>query len=225
VPALPDVPGVIRCEVDFLVGSDAAALTRWYMAYSGAPFVPGSCAGFAGNLISEAGTILASMMHSDTSVTEARVTDLSSATGDAGSSSTTTAGTRSGAALPASAAVLLNATVGRRWRGGKPRGYWPLGTATDLLTRQTWESASQAAFLSALETVVTHLSGEANGGSVIGAPVNVSYYGPPNRTLTGSTGRVRTVSTVRAIPLVDAITGYGVNVHVASQRRRDLIRS
>jgi hypothetical protein len=224
MPALPPVPSVLRIEVDFEVGTDASALTRWYMLYSGTAPAAADVAAFAGSLISFAGTELASLMHSDTSITEARVTDIASDVGEEGIGTGITAGTRSGDQLPASAAVLFNSVVGRRWRGGKPRGYWPLGTATDLETRQTWLGDSQSAFLSGISNVVNHLTGETSGATTVLGRVNVSYYGPPNRIITGSTGRVRTVSTVRTAPQVDLITGSSVNLHVASQRRRDQIR-
>ena len=47
MPALPDVPGVIRFEVNFTVGTDAAALVRAYWSYTGGVPTPGDMAAFA----------------------------------------------------------------------------------------------------------------------------------------------------------------------------------
>jgi hypothetical protein len=58
------------------------------------------------------------------------------------------------------------------------------------------------------------------GPATITDQVNVSYYGPPNRLITGSTGRVKTISTMRADPIVDTITGISCSSIPANQRRR-----
>ena len=102
--------------------------------------------------------------------------------------------------------------------------YWPLGTATDLETRQTWTTDAQSAFQAVFEAIYGSMTGSSADGCTVGDPVNVSYYGPPNRIITGSTGRVRTVSTVRATPIVDTALGGTVNLHLGSQRRRNQIR-
>lgn len=224
MPALPDVPGVTRVEVDFLVGTDANALIRWYQGYEGGPPAAADVADAAGEVFAALSGAAPAVMHADTSITEVRVTDLSSATGAEGTDSGAIVGTRAGGALGAAVAFLHNAHVGRRWRGGKPRTYWPIGTDADLVTRQEWESASVAEFTEFASLIQYNLIGVSSGATVWGEPVNVSYYGPPNRIITGSTGRVRTVSTVRAVPLVDIVTSFSGNIHLASQRRRNQIR-
>ena len=225
MPALPPVPATVRFEIDFSVGADAAALCRFYWGYTGAAPAAADCAAFASLLQSGGATDLHPVMHPDTSVIEIRCLDLSSSTGAEGVNTTAIVGTEAGGPLPAGAAVLQNHLIGRRFRGGKPRNYWPFGTDTDLLTRQEWTTAALTAFESALTSWQGLLIAFASGGTTLEEPVNVSYYGPPNRIITGSTGRVRTVSTTRAAPVVDVITASSINPHVSSQRRRNLIRS
>jgi hypothetical protein len=225
VPALPAVPDVIRLELDFTVGLDAAAPVRFFWSYSGGIPTAGDMGSIAGQLYSAASSALPPVMHPDTIVTEARAQDLSSDTGFSGSSSGSVPGTESGEPLGADVCVLFNFPIGRHYRGGKPRGYWPLGTTADLLTRQTWQSASLALFHAAWTASAGTLAAFTAGAITLGLPVNVSYYGPPNRFITGSTGRIRTVSTGRAVPIVDEITGLSVNSHLGSQRRRNLIRT
>ena len=224
MPALPPVPGVIRFEVDYQVGDDASALTRFYFSYTGGVPSPGDMDAFAGQLGSANGGILPAVLHPDTTAVETRATDLATSIGFTGTDSTPAVGTRSGAPLGADVCALFNFTIGRRYRGGKPRGYWPLGTATDLLTRQTWVGTSVTDFEGAFGATVGTLTGFTSGAITLGGQVNVSFYGPPNRIITGSTGRVRTVSTGRAVPLVDAVTAVSCNGHLGSQRRRNLIR-
>jgi hypothetical protein len=227
VPALPDVPGVIRCQLDWQIGSDAAALSRFFVTYTGTVPSVAAMEAFASNLAGECDDVLPPLMHSDTSFLGCTLTDLSSPTGATHTQIEDAPGTRSGDQLGADVCALGNIPIGRRYRGGKPRLYWPLGTSTDLQTRQTWTTDAIAAFQSGFNAVVGQLDGVSADGTSCGIYCNVSYYGPPNRIITGSTGRVRTVSTVRTDPIVDVSPGPGIscNSHLASQRRRNLIRS
>src|SRR6516162_9032191 len=81
------------------------------------------------------------LLHNLSSLVEVTVTDLSSASGFIGTNSTGAAGTRAQGEVPASACALLNIPVARRYRGGKPRVYWPFGSAPDISTPQTWSTA------------------------------------------------------------------------------------
>jgi hypothetical protein len=225
VPALPSPGQVIRIAADFKVGSDAHALTRWFMSYTGTAPATSDLEHFAGLLNTAAGAVLPAVMHPDTTYLGCTLTDLASDTGAEVNLAADVVGTETGEALGAAVAVLTQLTIGRRYRGGKPKGFWPLGTAADLDTRQTWLAGSITNFTGAIEAVMTELEEMSSSGCTIGSPVNVSYYGPPNRIITGSTGRVRTVSTLRVTPIVDLITAIAVDASLGSQRRRNLIRT
>lgn len=225
MPALPAPGPVIRIDLHFTVGTDANALTRFYMAYSGTPPAVPALTDFTGAVNGYCDDALPPLMHSDTTYTGCTITDLATDTGSSLYAPETSVGSRDGAALGADVCLLANFTVDRRYRGGKPRGYWPLGTATDLQTRQTWTTDFLAAAQTPVENVYGELVGESFAGCTVVAQCNVSYYGPPNRIITGSTGRVRTVSTVRTTPIVDPVMGPTLNPKLGSQRRRNLIRT
>jgi hypothetical protein len=225
MPALPAPGPVIRVDLHFTVGTDANALTRWFMAYFGSPPAIPALTSFTTALNGYCDDALPPLMHSDTTYTGCTITDLATDTGASLYASESSAGSRDGAALGADVCLLANFTVDRRYRGGKPRGYWPLGTASDLETRQTWTSDFLAAAQTPIENIYGQLTGDEADGCTVGQNVNVSYYGPPNRFLTGSTGRIRTVSTVRTTPILDAAVGPTLNPKLGSQRRRNLIRT
>jgi hypothetical protein len=116
--------------------------------------------------------------------------------------------------------------VARRYRGGKPRSYVPWGTADDLGDRQDWDSGVLTAFHTGWSAIISALEAAYPiGAATFVSMCAVSYYGPPNRTITGSTGRVRTISTVRAVPLVDDWSTFSVVQKIGSQRRRNLQRT
>jgi hypothetical protein len=122
--------------------------------------------------------------------------------------------------------VLINYPIGRRYRGGKPRSYLPWGTSADLNDAQTWDTTPLADFHTGWTAILAAVVAAGPVGSaVIGSQCNVSYYGPPNRIITGSTGRVRTISTTRSTPIIDDLPSFSVNRKLASQRRRNLQRT
>jgi hypothetical protein len=226
VPALPDVPGVIRMIFKFDVGTDADAITRIYMGYTGTPPDSASIESWLSGGIGPIGDELVPVMSTDTTFLGIEATDLSSPTGGTATITASAAGTRTGGRLSGATAVLGNYAIGRRYRGGKPRGYWPLGTASDLETRNQWASASVDAFDTALNVVIPYLADTMVGSATTSSQQNVSYYEGFTAVVNPITGRTKDVAKLRTGgPVVDAVTQITVNVHPASQRRRDLIRS
>jgi hypothetical protein len=114
-------------------------------------------------------------------------------------------GTRGGGNLYASTALIVNLSVPRRYRGGHPRLYLPLGSQTDMLDPQHWTPS----FLTTVST-----SWNAWLAAVVGftgvtfQPVvfsNVSYF--HNNAL-------------RPVPVVDPVTASSMNPIPGTQRRR-----
>lgn len=206
-----------------LVGSDASDAklgTRFFIAYAiGAPTVA-ECDTFATAVATAWNSNLAAFTDEGFTLTTVDVADLSSDTSSVGVATVSHAGTRSGTALPLSTCFSLQYLTTLRRRGGHWHGQWRFGVQGDLANVQTWESTFvsgvEGNFLDFMEAV------EAAGWSGSGAlsHVGVQYYGPPNRTVTGSTGRVRTVSTLLETPVPYPVIGYNAFTRLGSQRRR-----
>lgn len=220
MPALPDVPAVIRMRMKFTVGSDTDVLPRSYWEYSGTPPNNAELTTMASSIWSALATPAVALLDTASDWTGIELVDLSSPTAAVGEHLASSTGTRSGTQLPASVAADVGFTIARRYRGGKPHTELPFGVAGDLETPQTWTSG----FLTSVDTfwgdVATEMTSAlwSDGGSI--AQVNVSYYGPPNRNVTSSTGRVRTISTTRAVPLIDTVTAYACQTRLGTVRRR-----
>lgn len=222
---LPPVPGVLSVEYHFEISEDSNALVRTYYAYSGP--VP-TATDLLAIVVGVRGTIAAyfvNAMDGDTRFTEIVCRDLSGPLGAAVAAGGTDVGSRAGGPLGAGTAVLVNYKIGRHYRGGKPRSYFPFGADTDLDDRQTWTSG----FLSFMGTTISDVQaawfGATSGGTTVGLQVAVSYYSGFTPVTNVITGRTRDVARVRTGPiLVDTITGQSINPFIASQRRRDLQR-
>lgn len=220
MPALPLVPGVLRLQLKHTLGSDVDVLDRIYLQYTGTAPTSSGLNTMASSVETAWASDLKSYFTTNGSLTEVVIEDLSSASGGVGTWSGSTAGTRTGGVLAAGSAVLLNFSIARRYRGGKPRIYLPYLVSADTASPQTWNGTTLAALLTAWNTFVTAVIAAAPSGTTITNQANVSYYSGFTN-FTGPTGRMRARSTVRATALIDAVTATSTNAKVASQRRRN----
>jgi hypothetical protein len=226
LPALPDAPSIIKQRLHWDVGTDANAITLLHFKYAGAPPVPLDMSSYCTSFNALTAAEWPIYLDAETTYLGTDVVDLTSPTSASGSAGTSVVGTRAGSSIGASSAVLINYPISRRYRGGKPRSYLPWGTADDLLTRNSWKGASLTDFQTGWDAIQAAVAAAFPIGSATFVEfVSVSYYGPPNRTVTGSTGRVRTLSTTRAAPLIDLLGDFTVSGKVGSQRRRNLQRT
>lgn len=225
MPALPDVPNMLKIEHLMSVGNDGSAMVRWFVAYTGTAPSDSVCNSIAGACAAAWATDLAPLANTDVILNEITVTDLTSPTSGRGVWSGSHAGTRSTTTLPGATAVLINMPIARRYRGGKPRSYWPFLGGTDLLTAQQWESSAVTAVEGGLESYLTAVYASGSGGTTVSTLSNVSYYSGFTAVVNPITGRTKDVPKLRTGgPVVDAIISLVCNPKPASQRRRSLQR-
>lgn len=213
MPALPAVPGVVQVEWGGTLSGTNKWLNRVHIAYTGAPPSLIDLTAYATNIAGALVAQLTPLQPAATTIDGVTVVDLSSALGAVGESFGSTPGTRAGGEIPGSAAALVSYRVLRRYRGGHPRTYLPVGVTTDLLTQSTWQAAFVTAVGAAIDGILVACV-TTSGAFTPSHQVSVSYYGgaPP----------VDEKSALRAVPIVDAIAddAFVVSAEVASQRRR-----
>jgi hypothetical protein len=222
MPALPVVPNVVRWDIFYDVGTDIAALTRLHIGYTGTAPNSAACTAFAVSLDTIVDAELAVYMNSDNAITGCRVTDLSSVSGGQGESLTTTAGSLTDEPVGAGVALLAHMGIGRRYRGGKPRSYFPLGDAGTVLTPQTWDPTFITNVQASLDAIRTDIGSLVQSGCTLTDLVNVSYYHGFTVVTSPTTGRARNVPTLRVTPVVDQALSWTAEARFASQRRRNL---
>jgi hypothetical protein len=217
MPALPSPGAVLKLNVNWAIEGDTLGETVHYFSYSGGAPSAGSLSTFANTAVSDGLTQFQALCSDSVGMLSATARDLSSSMGNEATAGTPWVGTRGTALTAPGAAVVVSHSISRHYRGGHPRTYLPLGVAGDITVAGHWSSALTAAADTAWGAWVAALIGVSGVTNL----VNVSYYGPPNRTITSSTGRVRTVSTVRGAPIVDPVTGHVARSNIGSQRRRN----
>jgi hypothetical protein len=221
VPTLPDYPEVLKVRTLFTIGADSSVSTTLHFAYSGPAPTDGVCTALSDDILSFAIAQLPSVLSNQNTIDAVSVQDLTSPTAGYGETTGVTDGTETGAPLPAATCVLASAHIARRYRGGKPRNYWPLGTATDLLNPSAWESASVTAFDTQIAAYINSIVGHSESGTTIGAWVSISYYEGFTAVLNPITGRTRDIPKVRTAAIApDTVLSMAISPRPATQRRR-----
>jgi hypothetical protein len=218
MPALPDVPNVLKATLQWTVSSDTDVGTGLFFEYSGTAPNNSACLALATTIGAAFGSP-EDHWDEDTSMVGVKVTDLSSATGGVGEHAESITGSLT-SPLSGATAVLVNYAMARRYRGGRPRSYLPWGDGTKLGNRQTWNGTFVTSCEDVLTTAFAAVIGSTSGGTTITNHVNVSYYAGFTVAISPTTGRARNVPTLRSSPLVTAISGFAVATRVANQRRR-----
>jgi hypothetical protein len=225
VPALPAVPQTVKLKVDWKVGGDLNAVTILHAHYTGGPLLPADTLHFATATHAAIVAQFGGIFNPSVSLEGVECTDLSSSSGAQSTYSATHAGTRAGGPLGPATCVLTSWIITRRYRGGKPRSYWPFFSDNDLAADLSWMAGSVTAMQTATQLFYNDMVAITSGTAAIDYLSSVSYYSGFTSVLNPITGRTKDVSKLRtAGPVVDKIVSFATNPRPASQRRRNLQR-
>ena len=199
------------------VGTDTN--TGWHLFFRGdKPATQANMDALVGVADTQWNSLLAPLTSADTTLTSVKGTDLSSTTGSVSVATAAHVGTRTGGFLPASACVLYNMGIARRYRGGKPRIYIPAGVQTDLGNAQTWAAAFTNSVNTAMNSLIGALATNILTWSSIADLVNISYW--ESILVTTPPAPPAYAPRLRLTPLVDNIVTHVSSPVVGSQRRR-----
>lgn len=216
---LPFVPNCLKAQLQWSDAGGNPLYNNIFLTYSGdAP--DGTAALALASDIFTAAAPLVALCNAAVALIGVRVTDLSADdTGDALHSGEAGGGLH-GDILTASTCVLINYSIGRRYRGGKPRNYFPMGDSENLADVRTWAAGFVTSVGSAWSDFISDVQGLSEDGTTIESHSNVSYYSGSVGSVVDGGKRGKTTLTRRADPLVNATVGFSVASRVASQRRR-----
>lgn len=221
MPPMPAAPGVLQLVIhsrDNAVTHDL--INRLHVHYSGAAPTPAQLVTMAPTLLVEWASVFCPLMHPAKSVSAIDIIDLSSPTAAQTTLAGVSVGTRTGAEVPVDNCVVVSGQVSRRYRGGHPRAYLPLGTITDVDSARQWNGSLATAAATAMIAFMGVASGAGWAGAGTITPCNVSYFAGFHN-VTFPTGRVRSIPTIRpGGPVIDTITTFVGRTVIGSQRRR-----
>lgn len=221
MPALPNVPNVIRATLKGIFGEDLDIVNRLFFQYVPATLTTAAMDAFATAIADAWAAHFASEVGAGYALKEVQTEDLESASGATGLWTGSESGTDSGVVQPGSLALVIGGNISRRYRGGHPRVYLAGISAAHLTDDQKWDPSYTAGCITAwgnfIAAVITDSASNVNATY----PVNVSYY-EGFHNFTYPSGRTRPIPTLRGAPVVDKINTYTINTRPASQRRRNL---
>src|SRR5579875_196304 len=217
MPALPDVPQVIRFRLNWTDDNDANIYNNTFFRYTGSAPSSSDISNLATAVANAYGAQVASWA-SSVHLIGVEATDLTSATAAQGNVTCDFQGTNDSGRLAGGTAVVISYLIARRYRGGKPRNYFPWGSVNDLNSAQQWNTGSVSGWAAAIAAITSSIIGTTVGGTTLADHVNVSYY--QGFTVEGGTGgkRAKNVPTLRPTPVVDTIVGRNVLIRPGSQR-------
>lgn len=204
MPALPNVPGVIRVSLEGVTTNRNWA-NVFHVRYTGTPPTPTSLNDYLAAWYTVVTDAVLPLMMDEGACTGATAVDLTSATSASAEVSSTLSGTRTGNPIPSSAAALVNYNSSFRYRGGHPRTYYFVGVTTDLNDQAHWTSAFTTLVQDLANTMLLAL-----GAGVIDATNYVQQCAVSYKQNNED----------RAVPLVMPIAVATASGGVATQRRR-----
>lgn len=195
-------------------------LTRHYIQYTGTAPTNSQLVTFNGAVASALSSDVKSLWEADAECFQIETIDLTSPTAATATTAETIQGTRSSPYVAAGSCMVTSYEIGRRYRGGHPRGYWPPGVGSDLTNPNNWSTTYTGLCVTGYNAYFAALIAAGWSGAGTLTHVNVSYYEGFTVITNPITGRARNVPTLRVTPVVDAITSLIVRSTVGSQRRR-----
>jgi hypothetical protein len=214
------IAGVIRVDTGFSISGDNVTKSRWFVNYVTGPPSSANLDTCAAALDVYAADNFPAMMDSDTTYTGTELMDLSSDSGAIGAAATPAVGTRGGNPLPASAALVADYKILRRYRGGHPKNFLPWGSSDDLTTAQTWAADFIAPATAVWAGYRDTLIGNLVGAIQFESQVSVHYFEGYTLGPASSGGFRKRIPTPVDPPTFDNVVATSYRVTVGSQRRR-----
>jgi hypothetical protein len=195
---------------------------RFYMLYSGGPPTATNLTGYAADVGTAWLTAFGARLSHVFSLNEVIINDLTSDTSAEGTAAIGTAGSNAGEPVDVETCVLQNFTIGRKYRGGRPRMYWPLGVDSDLNADfVTWSSVLLGQLETAWVDFIAAIIALTGFGMLIVEHVSVSFYDGFTPVLNPVTGRTRDVPKYRTgNAVIDLVTSSVFRPEISQQRRR-----
>lgn len=221
MPALPNVPGVIRTHIILGDETQGQAGSRFFIQYTGGPPSSADMVALATSVSAAFGSHLAPLYASPNAVGDITCEDLSSSTGAVGTFASSVTGSRSGTELPANCTAQIAFQISRRYRGGKPRIYLPLGVEGDLNDKASWDNTFIGLVNAGWSAFMVEILATSGLGISLVNHVNVSYYSGPNTSTPPWRGPgFKYPPKLRTTPVIDQIVSHSLSPKIGSQRRR-----
>ncbi len=223
MPALPDVPAVIRIGFSgTLEGTTAPWFSRLFYHYGGTAPTVSDLDTLETAIVTAWNSHIKPLYHDLNFLTKVELVDLTSPTSATYEHAESIAGSLTGSPNPPAVAHVISYLISRRYRGGHPRGYWPFGEY-EKISADTgkWDATWNATVLGDFGAFITALSGAGWSGAGSFLPCNVSYYEGFTNYTNPISGKAYNRPKLRTTPVIDLVGSYDARQRLGTQRRRE----
>lgn len=201
---MPDVPGVVKCALQWNDGIAEWGSRFFVTGYVTSPSVSDLHAA-ATDMSGTWATHLAPVTATDYTLNKIVLTDLVSASGAQGIWTGTQAGTDGGLSLPSNISMDLEFLTDLRYRGGKPLMHHPPATADALASARQWSPTAVSTFTGAVSDFFVGVTAISEG----------AFAGMAHCWLHG----YRVTPPIGGV-VVETVRGYQARQYVGTMRRR-----
>lgn len=222
MPTPPVVPGVCRWRILGTLANAAPWGVRFYTAYTGGPPTNTVMLAIAEAIASAWNTHCCPAQSEDITTTTVDGVDLTSDMGASATAEVDYPGGVAAAAVSNQIPAIIKYDIDRRYRGGKPKMYFPGPSVDAVLDDSHFTTTYVNALASAFTAFINEVTAISESGTNINEYVNVSYYKGFTAVENMITGRWRNVPTYRtaADVIIDPVPSVTVDQLFGSQRRR-----
>lgn len=217
---LPPVPNTLKIAIVCAGNDGREAVNVFHQAYGGSAPSFTDCSSIAQAWWDQWVINYTPDQPAQTSLTSITVTDLASSSGAEATwtnADTPVPGTSIHGMLPLHSCFVLSKTILRRYRGGHPRMYLPIGTTNDLNDDGHWKDSSWTPWVAAWESMLNQvILGSPYGATTLAEEVCVSYNGKYDLPNSGPPTYRRVTPALFDIP----VNGYTGSPILGTQRRR-----
>ena len=171
---LPAVPGVCKLRISGTIGN-RPFVNIFHASYSTDFLGTGQCLTVATNFYNAYKGRFQTLVCNGVTVTTCDCQDLGSDVGQVATYASSWTGNHSGTMQPANVAMCLGWHIGRHYRGGHPRTYFPGTAVQDTQDPSTWSGATEAAWIAAGNGLISDVQAFTGGVEFPMALVCVHY--------------------------------------------------
>jgi hypothetical protein len=211
---------ILKFNFVHTLGTSQKVGTAQYYSYSGGRPLQADVVAFAGDASTAWNAHCASLFTSNGLLSQVTCQDIYDTTGQFGISNASHAGGRAGSQPTTFACANVGYQITQHYRGGKPKGFWPFGIASDTTNDSDWVGAFVTAVNSGVAALAAAIDGATSGAITVGPQQAVSFFSGSQANPDTSKWAPRNSPKPRSSAVIYPVQGWATSAKIASQRRR-----
>lgn len=211
---------IVKIVYQHTLGTSQKVGTAQYYSYSGGRPLQADVVAFATDAATAWNAHIASLYTHDGILTQVTCQDIYDTTGQFGIANVSHAGTRAGDMPTTSSCVVVGYQITQHYRGGKPKGFWPLGIVSDTANQSDWGGTFLGNVVTGVTALAAAIDGATSGAITLGPQQAVSFFSGSQANTDTSKWAPRNSPKPRSSAVIYPVQGWSATAKIGSQRRR-----